>query len=94
MWLEDGSETSFEELVGRASEEGKKGVVVFTYPKASTPGCEWIFSFALFLVFWAILDGSYCFLHDLFRWVGSVDTCEVDVPYSGLSRPMLSVFMG
>lgn len=31
----DGSETTLQKLV----EESNKGVVIFTYPKASTPGC-------------------------------------------------------
>ncbi|EZG01949.1 hypothetical protein H106_07985 [Trichophyton rubrum CBS 735.88] len=33
--LNDGTKTSFRKLL----EESKEGVVVFTYPKASTPGC-------------------------------------------------------
>ncbi|KAK2750631.1 hypothetical protein FQN57_002702 [Myotisia sp. PD_48] len=33
--LEDGTTTSFKALV----DESKSGVIVFTYPKASTPGC-------------------------------------------------------
>ena len=35
----DGEKTTLEKLVGSCSDEGKKGVVIFTYPKASTPGC-------------------------------------------------------
>lgn len=34
--LNDGTKTSFRKLL----EESKEGVVVFTYPKASTPGCK------------------------------------------------------
>jgi peroxiredoxin Q/BCP len=34
--LQDGKKTTFKELV----DESKAGVVLFTYPKASTPGCE------------------------------------------------------
>ena len=36
----DGEKTSLKKLV----EESKTGVVLFTYPKASTPGCEWLAS--------------------------------------------------
>lgn len=34
--LNDGTKTSFRKLL----EESKEGVAVFTYPKASTPGCK------------------------------------------------------
>jgi peroxiredoxin Q/BCP len=34
--LQDGKKTTFKQLV----EESKSGVVIFTYPKASTPGCK------------------------------------------------------
>lgn len=34
--LQDGKKTTFKQLV----EESKAGVVLFTYPKASTPGCK------------------------------------------------------
>jgi peroxiredoxin Q/BCP len=34
--LQDGKKTTFKQLVA----ESKAGVVLFTYPKASTPGCE------------------------------------------------------
>jgi thioredoxin-dependent peroxiredoxin len=33
----DGEKTTLQKLV----EESKSGVVIFTYPKASTPGCEY-----------------------------------------------------
>jgi thioredoxin-dependent peroxiredoxin len=49
----DGKEVSLKSLL----DEGKKGVVVFTYPKASTPGCE--FSFPL-LRLSASVAGTLC----------------------------------
>jgi thioredoxin-dependent peroxiredoxin len=36
----DGKKTSLKQLL----EESKAGVVIFTYPKASTPGCKYHFS--------------------------------------------------
>lgn len=33
----DGTKTTLKKLV----DESQSGVVLFTYPKASTPGCEW-----------------------------------------------------
>lgn len=34
--LQDGSTTTMRELLAKS----KSGIVIFTYPKASTPGCE------------------------------------------------------
>lgn len=39
----DGKKTSLKELV----EESESGVVLFTYPKASTPGCTFFISYVL-----------------------------------------------
>lgn len=41
--LNDGTKTTLKALV----DESKAGVVLFTYPKASTPGCKWPSSFPL-----------------------------------------------
>jgi peroxiredoxin Q/BCP len=48
----DGKKTTLKQLV----DESKSGVVLFTYPKASTPGCE---SFLIGILF-------LCFFHFLF----------------------------
>lgn len=40
----DGDKTTLKKLV----DDSKSGVVLFTYPKASTPGCESLFSFLFY----------------------------------------------
>lgn len=42
----DGTKTTLKALV----DESKAGVVLFTYPKASTPGCKWPFTYLTFSI--------------------------------------------
>lgn len=65
----EGAKTTLEELVN----ESESGVVLFTYPKASTPGCKFSISNSLNPIY-------------LFVWkLGNLSTWDYALPYVYLS---------